>query len=119
MTSSIPRRARGAGTWVSNVTSFNDDLFLETMASGHLCLRLSTKVTWEEFPRFAEQLLAVVGGRVVNKTDAADVRIWEIAFHDRALRLVFDDYPAAVSFEAADPAGDAFLRELKQKLSAS
>jgi len=88
------------------------------MASGHCSLQLSETVGWEEFPEFADELLKILGGHVLDKTEGVDMRIWEVSIHGHRLKLVYEDYPLSVAFESADDEGDRFLRELKQKLEA-
>mgnify|MGYP000754842276 CR=1 FL=1 len=96
-----------------------DALGLQQMASGHVCLNLSTKVGWEDFPAFAEDILEECKGTVIEKADAVDIRMWRVKIEESEVRLVFDDYPAMVSMESSDDAGDLTLKHLSKILSPS
>jgi hypothetical protein len=97
----------------------HDALVLTVMASGHLCLNLSESVSWEDFPAYANAVLAAVGGKRTRSAEASDVRLWEVVIDGQTLRLVFDDFPAMVSLESQDALGDAVLREIQARLARS
>ena len=82
------------------------------MASGHLCLNLSSKVSWEEFPIFANQLLLLLEGSVLEQADGVDMRLWNVLIAGKKLRLVFDDYPVMASIESASNDGDSAIQEI-------
>ncbi|WP_394829076.1 DUF3630 family protein [Pendulispora albinea] len=86
------------------------------MASGHLCINLSEKVSWEDFPSFAAALLERIGGTRVGTMDAVDARLWDIVIDEHRVILVFDDFPAMVSLEARDREGDDVLRRVHARL---
>lgn len=94
-----------------------DALKISKMASGHLCLTLSERISWETFPPFAEYLLNSVGGTISEKYDGSDIRLWCVAIDNSTLRLVFDDYPLMVSLESSDERGDAVIGRLYEKLT--
>lgn len=87
------------------------------MASGHICLNLSSKVLWEDFPSFADQLIRQFDGVQIEKAEAPDIRIWKLKIRDAEVRLVFDDYPLMVSLEALDNNGDKVLEYLHNALA--
>ena len=87
------------------------------MASGHVCLNLSTKVRWNDFPEFAETILEKCKGIVIETVDAVDIRMWRVKIGKSEVRLVFDDYPVMVSMESSDDAGDQTLKTLSGVLS--
>ena len=60
-----------------------------------------------------------MGGKRIRVAEAADIRLWEVEFEGQILRLVFDDFPAMVSLESGDALGDAILRSLYGRMSAS
>jgi hypothetical protein len=95
-----------------------DALKLLSMASGYGCLTLSEHVDWSEFPGYAQQLLAVIGGRQVSQDDGPDIRLWEVEVRGERLRLVYDDYPQMVSLESGSDAADFLLRSLQTDLTA-
>jgi hypothetical protein len=85
------------------------------MASGHLYLEISQSVGWAEFPKFADALVSKLGATVLDKAEAADMRIWQVSLQGCTLRLVYEDYPLAVSIESMSDEGDRLVRELKEK----
>jgi hypothetical protein len=93
-----------------------DALGIQTMASGHLCLCLSERVAWEEFPRYAEVLLKTLDGSKENAVESVETRIWEVSFGGCRLLLVQDDFPMMVSFESPDKDGDALIPQLHAAL---
>lgn len=96
---------------------FNPErLTLEVMASGHLCLCLSEKISWKDFPNFAHELLPLIGATVVGRTDGVEMRIWDLKLPHCSLSLVHEDYPPATTLESATDEADAALRELREKL---
>jgi hypothetical protein len=94
-----------------------DKLALGQMASGHLNLDLSEKVSWDEFPAYVEGFRQICGGVITEKADAPDARLWGITINDVDLRLVYDDYPQMISLESSSDAGDQEIRRLHEKLS--
>ncbi len=107
------------GGFVLNILGkFEPENFcLQSLNSGHLFLELSSKISWEDFPAFAEELLRVFSGSVLKRTDAVDMRIWEVAIDGEKLRIVFEDFPVMTSIESDTDAGDFLLQKIKQKLS--
>jgi len=89
-----------------------ESLALTTMASGHVCLNLTERVGWEEFPSFAESFIRSIGGSVIQRSDGPDLRLWDVNIQGHLLRFVFDDYPVMVSLESSDEKGDGILRKL-------
>lgn len=88
------------------------------MASGNLFLVLSENIGWEEFPDYAEDFIGKVGGKIIEKLDAVDVRIYKIKLKFVTLRLVYEDYPQMVSLESMDDSGDSVIRELYAEFAA-
>jgi hypothetical protein len=89
---------------------------LRSMASGHMYLEVSQTVGWDDFPMFADELVAMLDATVLDKAEAVDIRIWKIGLPACTLRLVYEDYPLAVSLESMSDEGDRFLRELREQL---
>ena len=89
------------------------------MASGHTCLNLSERIAWEQFPEFAGHVLEIIGGRVLQKYDGVDIRLWKVDAQGSSLRLVFDDFPVMVSLESDSNAGDMNLKHIFKLLKTS
>lgn len=96
-----------------------DALSIHKMASGNLCLQLTERVEWEDFPNYVHEFLRVIGGEILEKNDAVDIRLWVVRIGDTKLWLVYEDYPQMVSLEPHEgQACDALLQNLHQKLRA-
>ena len=102
----------------SRITFQLDALDIQAMASGHLCLNLSEQVSWESFPRYANDLLQFVSGKKVDVSESVEMRIWKVLVGGREMRLVQEDFPSMVSLEAMDEGGNEVLRQLHAKLVA-
>jgi len=57
-------------------------LSLSPMASGHLCLNLTENISWDQFPKYAEELAANINACISNKSEGADMHIWTLQFHN-------------------------------------
>jgi hypothetical protein len=86
------------------------------MASGHLSLRLSENVRWEEFPTFAEELLGLIQATVLKRTDGVEMRIWDVRIDGHLLRLVYEDFPVCASLESPSVEGDVILQTIRDRL---
>lgn len=93
-----------------------DALSLESMASGHLCVNLSERISWEDFPAYADALLVLIDGTSVNRFESVETRIWTVSIGHQTLRLVLEDYPMMVSLESESAEADDLLRELYEDL---
>lgn len=101
---------------MSNLIS-HDIFGTENMKSGHICLNLNNEITWDDFPEYAERLLSLVEGEIQEKTDAFDIRIWEVKIKTELFRLVFDDFPMMISLESLSDQGDKIIRKIQINLS--
>jgi len=88
----------------------------ERQASGHLSLLLTERIGWEDFERYAEELLRRLDGLVAEKGSAADMHIWNVEIETLPFRLVYDDFPNGVTLESESYAGDMLLSKLHRKL---
>lgn len=93
-----------------------DALKLGTMASGHLFLSLSERVSWEDFPAYAEALLRLITGTRLSTAESVETRIWTVSIGDQTVRLVQEDYPMMVSLESESAEADDLLRQLCEDL---
>jgi hypothetical protein len=93
-----------------------DALAVERMASGHLCLNLSERVAWEDFPAYAAALLHMIGGTQIDSTHLVEARILDVFLRGATLSLIWSDYPVVVSLESSSTAGDELILELNALL---
>lgn len=85
-------------------------LKITNMHSGHLCLELTERISWDSFPGVAEATIQAIGAKILEKIDGPDARIWKVEAGGAMLRLVFDDYPVMMTIESSDDLGDMQLR---------
>jgi hypothetical protein len=85
---------------------------LERMRSGNLCLLLTEAGTWESFEAFAQQWAKQIGAQIVDRIDGPDVRVWRMSYGDRAVNLVYDDFPNGIAVEAVDADSNPAIEEL-------
>ena len=95
---------------------FLDALGLERMSSGHVCLNLSERVTWQQFPAYAESVLRVTGGKRTRVAESVELRIWDVSFLGATVSLVWSDYPEMVSLESSSTDGDLLLSQIFTRL---
>ena len=93
-----------------------ESLKLRTMYSGNLNLALTEHIGWETFPRFATELLDKIGGKVIDKAEAVDIRIWYVEIESYTVLLVYEDYPGMVSIESQDEPGNKLIKRLYTQL---
>jgi hypothetical protein len=91
-------------------------LELELMASGNQSLRLSTRVTWEEFASYAPAVVALLGGRIVDRADSAPERVWSAIIDGQLFWISFDDFGLGVSLDPQGPSAGALIPGLREKL---
>jgi hypothetical protein len=94
-----------------------DALSLEESVSGHLRLDFSRGVEWDEFPRFVRRLMKMCGGRVVERADAGDIRVWGVRIERVELDVAWDEQEWGeqgflVSLASRDSAGDLIVSKL-------
>ena len=90
-------------------------LRIERMASGNNALLLSERVSWEAFPEYAESILQLIGGVVVERVDGPVERIWNVEIDGALFWLAFDDWPAGVSLEPRNGAASALVLGLRRR----
>lgn len=92
----------------------NDYPRIIRMASGHLSLELSDQLSFDEFPEYAKEFLATLGGCIEEKNDSIIMCIWDAVINENKYRLVYDDYPRGVSLESQGLDGDNELLKIKE-----
>jgi hypothetical protein len=91
-------------------------LELEPMASGERSLRLSTRVTWEEFASYAPAVVGLLGGRIVDRADSAPERTWSAIIDGQRFWISFDDFALGVSLDPQDHAAGELIPSIREKL---
>ena len=93
-------------------------LDLEPMASGNPSIRLTERVTWDGFARYAEAVIAHLGGKIGRRADSPAERVWEIRIEGRAFWVAFDDFGLGVSLDPQDAEAGKLIPALRDKLLA-
>jgi hypothetical protein len=91
-------------------------LQLEAMASGNDSLRLTTKVTWEDFPTYAKQIIGLLGGTLHDRADSLVERVWPVTIFRRPFWIAFDDFGLGVSIDPRDPQAAHVITEVRDHL---
>ena len=68
-------------------------LEIRPMASGNQSLLLTEQVDWESFPTYAEAILQLVGGKLVDRADGPDQRVWTVRIGTQLFWLAYDEFP--------------------------
>jgi hypothetical protein len=68
-----------------------EQLAVQEMASGELSLLLTDRVQWESFPDYANAVLLIVGGTVVERVDGPDERVWTVSIGGQPFWLAHDE----------------------------
>ena len=93
-----------------------DVLELEPMASGEPSLRLSTRVTWEEFASYAPAVVGLLGGRIIDRADSAPERVWTAIIEGQHFWISFDDFALGVSLDPQNHAAGELIPSIRDKL---
>jgi len=86
------------------------------MASGNASLLLTERVEWELFPAYAEAILQVLDGEVVDRVDGPDQRVWTVRIGSQVFWLAYEDYPVGVSLDPQNASASALIPGIRQKL---
>lgn len=77
-------------------------LELEPMASGNSSLRLTRVLSWARFASYADNLVRVLGGEVVERADSPVERAWTAVIEGQRFSITFDDLALGVSLDPCD-----------------
>ena len=91
-------------------------LRLEPMASGEQGLRLTERVSWQEFGPYAEALVAALGGRVTARADSPVECVWTVEIDGATYWLGLDDFGLGVSLDPRDPAAGMAMERIRARL---
>ena len=91
-------------------------LRFEPMASGQQSLRLTERVTWEQFGPYADALVAALDGRVTARADSPVERVWAIEIAGAGYWLALDDFGLGVSLDPRDAVAGAAMDRIRRRL---
>jgi hypothetical protein len=86
------------------------------MASGDHSLRLSARVTWEEFASYAPAVVGPLGGRIVERTDSAPERVWTAIIGGQRFWISFDAFGLGVSLDPQNATASAMISRVRERL---
>lgn len=93
-----------------------EKLKIKNMYSGDLCIELTEKIEWENFPVFAKYSIEFLGGQLIEEATVVDMHLWEIQIGTENFNLVYEDFPQMCSLEARDAAGSVQIKGIYEKL---
>lgn len=110
-----PRQATATMLWDTTDVPL-EVLELEPMASGERSLLLSTRVSWEDFASYAPRVVALLGGRIIDRADSAPERVWAAIIDGQHFWISFDDFALGVSLDPQDHAAGELIPTIREKL---
>ncbi|MCV4344081.1 DUF3630 family protein [Pseudomonas capsici] len=60
---------------------------LGRMSSGRLYVELTSDVSWEGFPNYAEEFVKLFSGKIISRSDSVDTRVWGVIIKKTALAI--------------------------------
>jgi hypothetical protein len=93
-----------------------ESLIVEPMDSGDLSLRLTRRVTWEDFARYARAIVSLLGGSIDERADSPVERVWVVTIRGAPFWLSFDDFGLGVSLDARSSAASSLIPILRDEL---
>jgi hypothetical protein len=73
-------------------------------------------VSWEDFPKYAATLLALLGGSIDEAADSPVERVWTVTIRGGSFWLSFDDLALGLSLDARDAAASSLVPMLREDL---
>ena len=92
-------------------------LQIEKQVGEHLALLLTRQGGWEDFARYAEELLRRLDGQAGATDFIAGTHFWNVTIETIPLQLAYEDYPNRICLESDSHPGDILLRKLHQRLA--
>jgi hypothetical protein len=93
-------------------------LEIEPMASGHQSLRLTRQVEWEALPEYAQAVVAVLGGAIVERVDSFAERVWTATIGGASFWIALDDWGLGVSLNPQDAEASRLIPGIRDALVA-
>jgi hypothetical protein len=89
-------------------------LAIREMASGESSLLLTDRVPWESFPEYADAVLQLVGGNVMDRADGPDERVWTVRIAGHLFWLAYDEI--GVSLDSQSRESTLLIPSIQQTL---
>jgi hypothetical protein len=91
-------------------------LSIRSMENGSSCVRLTERISWDQFPEYARRLSDVLGAEGEGEYDLADGRIRDVVIDGCAFSIVWEDLPVGVSLEPRSDEAATRIPELARAL---
>lgn len=91
-------------------------LELERMASGEFSLRLSSQVSWESFPDYAEAVADLLDGTITTTADSPSERVYAMTSGGQPFWIALDDFGLGVSLEPQNAEAGRMIPEIRDAL---
>src|SRR5688572_7799321 len=86
----------------------------EVKATGETSLRLTTQVSWDRFPSYAQGIVDVFQGSIIERTDSPIERLWKVRIYGQRFWLSFADTALGVSLAPLDPNASSLIPVIRQ-----
>jgi hypothetical protein len=77
-------------------------LVVQEMASGNASLVLTERVDWESFQVYAEAVLQLIGGSVVERVDSPVERVWTVTVGGELFWLAHDEVGTSLDSQSLE-----------------
>jgi hypothetical protein len=91
-------------------------LKITKMASGDDSLELTQSVSWAEFPRYATEIINILGGEIINKADTPVERVWDVCINGERFWLSFNDFGLGVSLDSQMRQSSKHITAIRDRL---
>jgi hypothetical protein len=91
-------------------------LTLHPMASGGSCILLTERISWDEFPDYAEAIVRLTGGHLGERIDSGGERVWRFDRNGLGYWITWDDLDPGVSIEPCDQVAGAEIEAIRDML---
>jgi hypothetical protein len=89
-------------------------LLVREMASGDSSLLLTDQIPWESFPDYADTVLQLVDGSVVDRVDGPIERVWTVRIGGQLFWFAFDE--VGVSLDSKSHESSLLISSIQQTL---
>lgn len=94
-----------------------EHLTLHRMAAQGSYLLLTLQISWDEFPAYAEAVVALVGGRMGERIDSGGERVWKFERKGLDYWITWDDLDPGVSIEPCHRGAADGIEEIRERLT--
>jgi len=93
-----------------------EHLTLHRMAAQGNYLLLTLRISWDEFPAYAEAVVALVGGRMGERINSGGERVWKFERKGLDYWITWDDLDPGVSIEPCNREAADVIEAIREVL---